>query len=269
MASPTIPTRCLAGSMALRVRRHVHAPLALLRLGLKVGGAAHLHLAVLNVDLLLGEEVGLRRLLLPDTAGSCQNAAFLYTIDPGRTSMPKTPRSLRVYLAARPVIRPIHRYIVVHFMRQSPAPPAPRIQPAFGSGRIFDRSDSRSIMALKAHTQVIIALAAILGSATASICGEISNFDVPGAGTAPGQGTFGEAINTEGTTPGWFIDTTGLYHGFIRDCGGKTTSFDAPDSGTTPGSYQGTVPQSMNVVGEIVGYVADNQNVYHGFVRSP
>jgi len=44
-------------------------------------------------------------------------------------------------------------------------------------------------------------------------------------------------------------------------------TFDAPNSGT--GVYQGTAPSGINGSGAITGYVIDNSNGAHGFVRTP
>src|ERR1700722_3630158 len=46
-----------------------------------------------------------------------------------------------------------------------------------------------------------------------------------------------------------------------------TIAFDAPGAGTSTG--QGTFAYSINQQGMIAGYYADNNNVFHGFVRSP
>jgi hypothetical protein len=58
-------------------------------------------------------------------------------------------------------------------------------------------------------------------------------------------------------------------HGFVRDhAHGTLTSFDAPDAGTVPG-VSGTFPSAMNDGGAITGESVDNDNVNHGFLRSP
>src|SRR4030095_10940884 len=40
-------------------------------------------------------------------------------------------------------------------------------------------------------------------------------FDVPGAGTGPGQGTLTFGINQEGTIEGAYIDPTDVSHGYV------------------------------------------------------
>jgi hypothetical protein len=47
------------------------------------------------------------------------------------------------------------------------------------------------------------------------------------------------------------------------------TTFDAPGADTTPNSYHGTFPVSINDQGTIAGYYLDLNNVAHGFLRSP
>lgn len=54
---------------------------------------------------------------------------------------------------------------------------------------------------------------------------------------------------------------------------GKIITFDAPGAGTNPGSpfcfgaCPGTVAVNANREGVVIGYLVDNSNVYHGFVR--
>lgn len=85
-------------------------------------------------------------------------------------------------------------------------------------------------------------------------------FDVPGAGTAPYQGTFATAINTSGAIAGYFIDQAGVDHGFVRFSDGTIRTFDAPGAGAA------TIPTSINRAGEVTGYYRDANNGYHGFV---
>jgi hypothetical protein len=57
-------------------------------------------------------------------------------------------------------------------------------------------------------------------------------------------------------------------HGFVRAPSGVITSFDVPGAGADGYNLQGTFPQGINDLGEIVGYYEDANNVNHGFVRS-
>jgi uncharacterized repeat protein (TIGR03803 family) len=83
-------------------------------------------------------------------------------------------------------------------------------------------------------------------------------FDVPGAGTADGQGTVGYSINTAGVIAGYYSEERFLYHGFVRSASGAITSFDAPGAGT--GTGQGTIPASINSDGVITGSYSDGSS---------
>src|SRR5438874_1066781 len=78
---------------------------------------------------------------------------------------------------------------------------------------------------------------------------------------------FGGGFTPDGTIMGVYADADSLYHGFLLDTNGAVTTFDAPDAGNVPGSFQGTVPWGINTNGEITGYYTDETNVNHGFVR--
>jgi predicted membrane protein len=95
----------------------------------------------------------------------------------------------------------------------------------------------------------------------------IITFDVPGAGTAPGQGTIPFPINPAGAIAGRYIDAGDVRHGFVRAADGTITTFDAPGAGTGPG--QGTRVLSMNPGGAIAGYYSDASDVFHAFLRAP
>ena len=69
--------------------------------------------------------------------------------------------------------------------------------------------------------------------------GSFDTFDAPGAGRGPGQGTFADSINREGTVAGYFLDENNVYRGFVRARDGTITQFEAPHAGK--GKYQGTV----------------------------
>ena len=97
--------------------------------------------------------------------------------------------------------------------------------------------------------------------------GVITTFDVPGAGTGPGQGTFGGGLTPSGAIMGNYLDADNVSHGFLRDKKGAITTFDAPDAGNVPGSFQGTYPFGINTNGAITGWYVDEANVNHGFVR--
>lgn len=106
----------------------------------------------------------------------------------------------------------------------------------------------------------------------------ITTFDVPGGGTGFRQGTLPTAINPKGTITGYYIDASGVAHGFLRDCdwerrekeceggGGTITTFDVPGAGTDP--QQGTFPTAINRTGEITGYYYAAGFWSHGFLRA-
>jgi hypothetical protein len=110
---------------------------------------------------------------------------------------------------------------------------------------------------------------------------QFKTFDAPGAGTAPGTGTFPVGINAQGTVTGvvndgqGYGDYQGSYHGFVLGADSKLITFDVPDA--FPGW---TVPTAINDLGEIVGFFANISNCaavdiqpvafcYHGFLRKP
>ena len=99
--------------------------------------------------------------------------------------------------------------------------------------------------------------------------GVIAVFDAPGAGTGPGQGTFPfnspQLINPNGASTGFYTDSVGALHGFVRDDNGVITTFDAPGAGTAAG--QGTQSFAISPKGEITGFYFDAASVFHGFVR--
>ena len=103
----------------------------------------------------------------------------------------------------------------------------------------------------------------------------IIKFDAPGAGTASGQGTVAFGLNLTGTVVGFFRDANSARHGFLRFPSGSIITFDDPAAGTCSvncgaiGNGQGTRGYSINVFGEVAGFLTDNSAHCHGFVRSP
>src|SRR5580700_312680 len=62
--------------------------------------------------------------------------------------------------------------------------------------------------------------------------------NVTGAGTAAGQGTLAESINTSGVIAGNYWDSSNVTHGFVRAANGTITTFSYSGAGTAAG--QGT-----------------------------
>jgi uncharacterized membrane protein len=63
-----------------------------------------------------------------------------------------------------------------------------------------------------------------------------------------------DQINASGAVAGTFIDTSGVYHGFLREPSGSITILDAPGAGTV--ADQGTDLLDMNASGTIVGGIS-------------
>ena len=107
--------------------------------------------------------------------------------------------------------------------------------------------------------------------------GTFDTFDVPEAGTGPGEGTLPEGINSAGVITGYYTDTSGSSHGFVRTAEGTFRIFDAPGAGIPAGAActppiicsNGTQGAAINVEGEIVGQYVDTNDVFHGFLRAP
>jgi hypothetical protein len=102
-------------------------------------------------------------------------------------------------------------------------------------------------------------------------------FDAPGAGTGLSpcdcgpEGTYPSGINGDGSIVGFYMDSSVVYHGFLRATDGKITTFDAPGAGTIPYPSQveqGTEAWGMNPEGAITGYYRDTNNVAHGYMRA-
>ena len=79
-------------------------------------------------------------------------------------------------------------------------------------------------------------------------------FDVPGTL----QNVNG--INPAGAITGWYSDTSGVFHGFLRTLDGTITTFDPPGS-------IGTLPSAITATGVIIGSYFDAGGVTRGFLR--
>jgi hypothetical protein len=106
--------------------------------------------------------------------------------------------------------------------------------------------------------------------------GEITTYEVPGAGEGSYQGTgcpgCALGLNQWGAIAGIYFDANSVQHGFVRNPKGEFRSFDAPGAGT--GVNQGTgcpsdCPVSINDWGAITGVYIDSNDVFHGYLRSP
>ena len=90
---------------------------------------------------------------------------------------------------------------------------------------------------------------------TADDAQTITTFDVPNA-----KGTTPQGINLSGRIAGYYTDSTGGAHGFLRKHNGKITTFDGPPSSSRTFAY------GINFFGEIVGTVQDLLTT-NGFIR--
>src|SRR5439155_608944 len=100
--------------------------------------------------------------------------------------------------------------------------------------------------------------------------GVITTFNIPGAGTGPGQGTFAGNIIPGDAIAGRYVDASDVAHGFLRAPDGTFTTFDAPNAGTGPG--EGTFVFTgicLNPAAAIAATSLDASHVYHGILRAP
>lgn len=70
-------------------------------------------------------------------------------------------------------------------------------------------------------------------------------------------GVAGRGINDSGDIVGWYLDTTGVQHGFLLPSGGNAVTIDNPNGTTTP--------EGINNNGEISGLYTDTSGNRHGF----
>ena len=120
-----------------------------------------------------------------------------------------------------------------------------------------------------------VALTCALAAPASALAGDSTTvtLDPPGAGTGPNQGTgcFGctFGINQFGAIAGTYLDSTNVFHGFLRTREGEIITFDAPGADATPNAYNGTWAQNINDDGAITGVSYDAMGAAHGYLRSP
>jgi hypothetical protein len=90
-----------------------------------------------------------------------------------------------------------------------------------------------------------------------------TTIDVAEAGTSDEQGTFPLVVNLSGDVAGYYYDTNGFFHGFIRNAAGAITTVDVPATGSL-----GTVIEAIDSAGDTAGYYIDALNTEHSFLRS-
>jgi len=101
---------------------------------------------------------------------------------------------------------------------------------------------------------IVLVSAAAAGSADAKE--QFTTFDPEGS-----IYTFAAGINAGGTVAGYYEDSHGAAHGFVRMSDGTITSFDPP------GAYY-TEATGINDKGEVVGWYSDNSGTFYSFVRA-
>jgi hypothetical protein len=145
-----------------------------------------------------------------------------------------------------------------------------------------DLTQARTIARIKARAFVTAAAAIVVCAQLSCGGGSSSNsggggggapqktfttIDAPNAGTASEQGTFIEDINAAGDAAGFYTDSSGAYHGFIRSSAGELTIIDVPAAGSgAPGL--GTTISSIDSAGDTVGYYNPQQGSSQSFLRT-
>jgi len=104
-----------------------------------------------------------------------------------------------------------------------------------------------------------------------SINGVVTTFQVDGSNN---EACFG--MNDSDTAAGYYLDSAGLAHGWLRDSSGTITTINVPAASTTPGANPcisgnvgGTYVGGINDQGFISGHFFDKKNNEHGFIRTP
>jgi len=98
-----------------------------------------------------------------------------------------------------------------------------------------------------------------------------TNIDVPGASAAGlFPGTIPTYLDGAGNVTGTYSDANGVAHGFVLLFGASSISapVDAPGAAKA-GLFAGTVPFSINPLGEVTGTYTDANGVFHGFLATP
>jgi len=103
-----------------------------------------------------------------------------------------------------------------------------------------------------------------------SINGEVTVFQVDGSNAESCL-----AINDSDTAVGYYVDSSGVTHGWMRESSGTITTINVPGASTTPGSnlctsnVAGTGAFGINDQRFVSGHYWDTENNEHGFIRTP
>src|SRR6267142_1023988 len=104
-------------------------------------------------------------------------------------------------------------------------------------------------------TELFVSAAFVTSAALAQTTPTTITIDAPGAGTSHAQGTWATAINAGGVIAGYYVDSSGACHGFIRNVDGTYISFDTPLGQL--GAPTCPQPASINASGAITGAEGD------------
>lgn len=87
--------------------------------------------------------------------------------------------------------------------------------------------------------------------------------------TPVGPLTFNQLLGVNGSNiaVGFYVDATGVTHGYTYSIAGKTFSADINDSNAGTGSGQGTTAAAINASGEIAGFYIAADGSVHGFTE--
>ena len=118
------------------------------------------------------------------------------------------------------------------------------------------KQKSRTLTLFKAMTLFAALATAVQTSA------QITTFEAPGAGKGSGLGTSPIGINLSGAIAGYYTDSTGEYHGFLRTPDGTITKIN-PRGSTSMHAL------GLNSEGAIVGDYYDSAGTLHGYLRAP
>ena len=95
--------------------------------------------------------------------------------------------------------------------------------------------------------------------------GTITEYASPSAGTNGNNGTLGYSINDTQDIGGYYVDNSGLLHGFVRNSDGTFVEYDVP------GTTHSTLSTCINSTKQTTGWYGNNAPPpfwTHGFVRN-
>ena len=101
-----------------------------------------------------------------------------------------------------------------------------------------------------------------------------TSFEAPGAGTGISnsgytEGTFVTALNVEGATTGFGVDTNADANSFVRTANGRVTTFTIPGQILGGGNDYGSAGFAINAKGIVVGRWRDTNYALHGYILVP